>query len=332
MTPGPLLSLEDAQSRLLALARPLPATDLPVAEASGRWLAGDVTALRSQPPDCMSAMDGYAVRQADMPGPWQVIGESAAGHPFQGKVGPGEAVRIATGAVLPAGADMVAVQEDCRREGDSLLFDGEAPEPLGRHIRPRGLDFMEGDIVCRAGERLTPARLALAICAGHGKLPVHGRANVAIIESGDELRAAGQDLPLGAIPASNGTMLGSLFADLGCEVVQTGPVPDRREALRSAFEAAYDADLIVTSGGASVGDHDLVLPVLEEMGARIDFWRVAIKPGKPILVASLDGRMVIGLPGNPVSSFVTAHLFALPLARPAAHVLRGRSTRDRAQD
>ena len=314
MTPGPLLSLEDAQSRLLALARPLPATDLPVAEASGRWLAGNVTALRSQPPDPMSAMDGYAVRQADMPGPWQVIGESAAGHPFQGMVGPGEAVRIATGAVLPAGADMVAVQEDCRREGDRLFFEGEAPEPLERHIRPRGLDFMQGDIVCRAGERLTPARLALAICAGHGQLPVHGRANVAIIESGDELRAAGQDLPPGAIPASNGTMLGSLFADLGCKVMQTGPVPDRREALRSAFEAADKADLIVTSGGASVGDHDLVLPVLEEMGARIDFWRVAIKPGKPILVASLDGRMVIGLPGNPVSSFVTAHLFALPFA------------------
>ena len=180
---------------------------------------------------------------------------------------------------------------------------------------PCGLDFAEGKIVARAGERLTPARLALAITAGHGRLSVHGRAHVAIIEGGDELRPPGHGLPLGAIPASNGAMLGALFSDLGSDVEIHGPVPDRRLALQAAFEEAQDAHLIVTSGGASVGDHDLVLPVLEEMGARIDFWRVAIKPGKPILVARLGRQLVIGLPGNPVSSFVTAHLFAQPLAR-----------------
>ncbi len=315
MTPGPLLGLEEAQRRLIAMAEPLPPIDLPIAEAGGRWLARDVAALRCQPPDPMSAMDGYAMRQCDLPGPWQVIGESAAGHPFQQHVGRQQAVRIATGGVVPAGADMVTVQEDCRREGDMLFVDGEPPEPLGRHIRPRGLDFALGDIVAPAGSRLTPARLALAITAGHGTVSVHGAARVAIIESGDELRAAGEDLPPGTIPASNGAMLAALFADLGCGIGRHGPIPDRRDALRAAFEQAHGAHMIVTSGGASVGDHDLVLPVLEEMGAEIDFWRVAIKPGKPILVARLGKQLVIGLPGNPVSSFVTAHLFAQPVAK-----------------
>ncbi|WP_230293484.1 molybdopterin molybdotransferase MoeA [Croceicoccus sp. Ery5] len=314
-SPGSLLDLDEAQRRLLAMAQRLPAVDLPAEEASGRWLARDVMALRSQPPDPMSAMDGYAVRQADMPGPWNIVGESAAGHVYQGSVGAGQAVRIATGGVVPDGADMVAVQEDCRREGNRLYFEGEPPVPLHRHIRPRGLDFSDGQTVARAGERLTPARLALAITAGHGILPVHEIANVAVIESGDELRPAGEPLPAGSIPASNGAMLGALFADIGCTVQRQGPVPDRRDALRSAFENAGDAQMIVTSGGASVGDHDLVLPVLQEMGAKIDFWRVAIKPGKPILVARLGKQLVIGLPGNPVSSFVTAHLFALPVVR-----------------
>lgn len=315
MTKGSLLSLDDAQRRLLAMASALPASDLPVAETAGRWLADDIAALRSQPPAPMSAMDGYAVRQADMPGPWRVIGESAAGHPYQGEVTQDHAVRIATGAVLPPGADMVVVQEDCRLVDDRLSFDGDPPQPLDRHIRPRGMDFAKGDIICKAGDRLTPARLALAISAGHGTLPVHDQTSVTIIESGDELRAPGQHLAPGTIPASNGAMLAALFDDLGCDVTRIGPVPDDRAALRSAFEAARHSHLIVTSGGASVGDHDLVLPVLESIGARIDFWRVAIKPGKPILVAGLDERMVIGLPGNPVSSFVTAHLFALPFAR-----------------
>ncbi|GGD76305.1 molybdopterin molybdotransferase MoeA [Croceicoccus mobilis] len=311
----PLLGLDEAQARLLALATPLPEVSLPIEQAAGRWLARDLLALRTQPPQPMSAMDGWAVRQADMPGPWAIIGESAAGHPFPGTVGAGEAVRIATGGVVPAGTDMVAVQEDCRRDGDTLHFEGEPPRPLDRHIRPRGLDFSEGAMVARAGERLTPARLALAITAGHGSAPVRETAHVTVIEGGDELRAPGEALQPGAIPASNGAMLAALFGDLGCKVTRRGPVPDRREALRAAFEEATASQLIVTSGGASVGDHDLVLPVLEEMGAEIDFWRVAIKPGKPLLVAKLGNATVIGLPGNPVSSFVTAHLFAMPFAR-----------------
>lgn len=315
MSAKPLLGLKEAQRRLLAMAQPLPCVDIAIAEAAGRWLASDLSALRAQPPEPMSAMDGYAMRQSDMPGPWQVIGESAAGHPFAGTIHAGQAVRIATGGVVPNGADMVAVQEDCRRDRDTLIFEGEPPEPLGRHIRPQGLDFAQGDIVAKAGERLTPARLALAITAGHGRVSVHGRARVSIIEGGDELRPAGAELPPGAIPASNGAMLGALLADLGCDIERHGPVPDRRDALRAAFDQAGEAHLIVTSGGASVGDHDLVLPVLEEMGAEIDFWRVAIKPGKPILVARLGRQLVIGLPGNPVSSFVTAHLFAQPVAR-----------------
>lgn len=311
----PLLALEEAQERLLALVKPGEVETVPVADALNRYLASPLRALRTQPAHPLSAMDGWAVRQADMPGPWKVIGESAAGHPAHVSVGASEAVRISTGAILPQGSDMVVVQEDCAIDGTTLSFHGEPPRPLGRHVRQRGLDFEEGAEVLHAGAKVTPAALALAISSGYATLPVFRRPKIVVIDSGDELVAAGNPLVDGQIPASNGPMLCAMLADMPCEVTLAGPVPDNLEFIVATLESAKDADLIVTSGGASVGDHDLIRPALEKVGAALDFWRVAMKPGKPIMVGQRGDQTIIGLPGNPVSSFVTAHLFALPFVR-----------------
>lgn len=310
-----LLGLAEAQHRLLALARPSETVTLAVEAALGHYLAEQLIARRAQPSHPLSAMDGWAVRQADFPGPWQVVGESAAGHPFTDSVEPGKSVRISTGAIVPQGADMVLVQEQCTRNCDALSFAGDPPHPPGRHIRTAGLDFRESDIVAENGAAITPARLALAISAGHGEVTVHRPPRIAVIDSGDELVAAGMSLSEGQIPASNGPMLAAMLADLPCSVTRHGPIPDSVEALTAALDAAGSADLVITSGGASVGDHDLLRPALEAAGAEIDFWRVAIKPGKPIMVARRGEQVILGLPGNPVSAFVTATLFALPLVR-----------------
>ena len=321
-TPPPL-SLEEAQSRLLALAAPLPVVHLAVDESCGRYLATPFAARRTQPAADLSAMDGYALRSADIsgscPGPWRVVGESAAGHPFAGVVGAGEAVRIATGALLPTGADMVLVQEDCGREGDRLTLTGTLPSPPGRHIRPRALDFTQGTSLLPAGYPIGPAQIALALAAGHTHLPVHRLPHIAIIESGDELAPPGDTCPPHCIPASNGAMLAAQLSALPCVISRLGPVSDDLSALLAAFEAAAEADVIITSGGASVGDHDLIRPALEQVGATISFWQVAIKPGKPLLVArrerSQRSQVIVGLPGNPGASLVTAYFFVVPLLR-----------------
>ena len=310
-----LLDLNEARDRLFALAPALPVIDMPVEASAGYYLAKPLLAQRTQPAHPLSAMDGWAVRQVDMPGPWQITGESAAGHPFGGSVAKGSAIRISTGAIVPAGADMVLVQEDCTRDGDRLTFHGDPPEPLGRHIRTAGLDFTEGQTVLSAGDHLSPARIALAISAGYGVVPVIRKPRITVLDSGDELVPAGNPLRDGQIPASNGPMLAAMLASLPCEITRIGPVADNLDDLIAALESASDADLVITSGGASVGDHDLVRAAIEAMGGQIDFWRVAIKPGKPIMVAKLDGKLILGLPGNPVSAFVTAILFALPLER-----------------
>ena len=314
MTAAPL-ELKAAQARLLALAGPLPLERVPVGDALGRYLGESLLARRTQPPADLSAMDGYAMRSADLPGPWRVLGESAAGHPFAGTVGAGEAVRIATGALLPAGADMVLMQEDAGRSGAALALTGAPPVPPSKHIRFAGLDFAEGRELLPSGARLGPAQLALALAGGHKWLAVGRKPKVVVIDSGDELASDPEHCAVHQIPASNGVMLAALAAALPCEVRRIGPVADRLEAITAALEAAGDADLIVTSGGASVGDHDLIRPALEAWGAKLDFWRVAIKPGKPLLVARKGPALVLGLPGNPVSSYVTAYFFLLPLLR-----------------
>lgn len=310
-----LLPVEEAQARLLALAQPVPIERIPVAEALGRYLAEPLTARRTQPPADLSAMDGYAMRAHDLPGPWRVIGESACGHPFAGTVNPGEAVRIATGALMPEGADMVLMQEDASREGEGLSLTGTPPDPPHKHIRRCGMDFAEGKALLPAGARLGPAQLALALSAGHSHLAVRRPVRLAIIDSGDELAIDPTCCAPHQIPASNGVMLAALAGSLPCVVTRLGPVADRLDDLVAALERAEGADVVVTSGGASVGDHDLIRPALAQWGAELDFWKVAIKPGKPIMVATRGSQLVVGLPGNPVSSHVTAFLFLLPLLR-----------------
>ncbi|MEL1250193.1 molybdopterin molybdotransferase MoeA [Aurantiacibacter gilvus] len=309
-----MLSLDEAQARLHELAQPLPPEELPVELAVGRYLAEPLLAQRTQPSTDLSAMDGYALREDDIAGPWQVVGESAAGHPFKGKLEATQAVRISTGALMPEGAGAVLLQENARRDGDTLVLDND-DGPTSRHVRRRGFDFAAGDQLLTAGFRIEPPQVALALSAGHSGITVHALPRLAILDSGDELVADPASCEPHQIPASNGAMLASLAIPFAADVIRLGPVPDTLDAMLGALDRAGDVDVIVTSGGASVGDHDLVRPALEQWGASIDFWKVAIKPGKPLLIARKGRQWIIGLPGNPVSSYVTAYLFLLPLLR-----------------
>ena len=314
MKPPPL-SLGEAQMRLLALAPALPVEHRVIEDCAGYFLAEPLTALRTQPAAPLSAMDGYAVRAGD-PGPWRVVGESAAGHPFDRALKHGEAARVSTGAIVPDGTDCVLLQEDCAREGD-MLRHLEALPASGRHVRRAGLDFGTRDLLLPTGTRIGPAQLALAIAAGHQHLAVRRAVRLTVIDCGDELVVPGVPAAAHQLPASNAPMLAALASGLPLEIRRLGPIPDQLDALAEAFEAARDADIVVTSGGASVGDHDLIRPALDHAGASIDFWRVAIKPGKPLLVARRGAQTILGLPGNPASAFVTGYLFMLPLLRAA---------------
>lgn len=312
---SPALPLNEAQRRLLAIATPLGAEEAPANECLGRFLATDLLARRTQPAADLSAMDGYAVHEPTG-GFWRVVGESAAGRPYLEDLEPGQAVRISTGALMPPGAIAVLLQEDAVSEQDHLAPKEEC-EPSPRHIRRRGFDFKDGSTVLEAGTRIGPAQLALAIAAGHGAgtLEVGRRPRVAVIDSGDELALDAAQWDDHKLPASNGTMIAAMAAPLVSSVERLGPVPDRLDTLAEALAAAEGADVVVTTGGASVGDHDLVRPALQAWGAEIAFWRVAVRPGKPLLVARRGDQIVLGLPGNPVSSYVTAFLFLLPLLR-----------------
>ncbi|MFC3581499.1 molybdopterin molybdotransferase MoeA [Sphingomonas hylomeconis] len=307
-----LLPVAEAQARLFALARAAPTETLPLAAAAGRWAAADIRARRTQPATDLSAMDGYAIRYADRPGPFTLIGESAAGRPFVGTLAPGETVRIFTGAAMPGGADSVLVQEEATPDGTTIRLTGEGPRRHGGNVRVRGLDFKSGDVLVAAGERLTPARLAVAAIGGHAALPVARTVRIAIAATGDELVPAGSALAPGQLPESNGLMLAAMLGALPVEVIDLGIIPDDLATMTTAF-AQVDADILVTTGGASVGDHDLVRPALEGAGGAIDFWKIALRPGKPMMAGRLGDAVVLGLPGNPVSAFVTAQLFLLPL-------------------
>jgi len=309
-----LLPIAEAQARLFALADPVAEETIPILDAAGRWLAAPAVATRTQPAADLSAMDGYAIRFEDRAGPWRVIGESAAGRAFAGPCGVGEAVRIFTGAAMPAGADSVLIQEEAARDGDRLTLAGEGPLRLGGNVRRRGLDFTAGDELVAAHRRLTPARLAVAITGGVDTVRVARRVRVALCATGDELALPGTARADAlTLPESNTPMLAALLADPAVEIVSLGILPDDLPTLERAFRGV-DADLLVTTGGASVGDHDLVRPALEAAGGAIDFWRIALRPGKPMMAGRLGRTLVLGLPGNPVSAFVTALLFARPLA------------------
>lgn len=308
-----LLPLDEAQRRLLALATPTRIESVNTGAAQGLYLAQDVMAARTQPPADLSAMDGYAIKGD---GPWKRIGESRAGAPFNARLAPGECTRISTGAHMPEGADRVLIQENADVKGDTvMLANGETPPEEGRHVRRKGFDFAQGDCVLKPGTQISPAAIALALSAGLSQVPVRCAPTVAILDSGDELVADPLECGPNQIPASNGAMIAAMVTAMGCTVTRLGPVGDDLGALASALGQAEGADILITTGGASVGDHDLMQRALMDWGAKIDFWKVAIKPGKPLMVATREGQVILGLPGNPVSSYVTAFLFALPLIR-----------------
>ncbi len=313
-----LLSVAEALERVLANAEPLPPIDLPLCEADGRVLAADLAALRTQPPADVSAMDGYAVRAGDVttaPVRLKIIGEVAAGRPFSARVGPGEAARIFTGGFVPDGADAVVVQEQTRREGD--LVEVQKPTAPGRNVRPCGLDFRQGAVLLGKGHRLTARDLALAAAMNHPRVPVHRPPKVAIFATGDELVPPGDTPGPGQIIYSNGFTLAALVRREGAPVSDLGVVPDRLEATVAAIRQAraQDADILVTTGGASVGDYDFVQAALAAEGMALSFWKIAMRPGRPLMHGRLGAMHVLGLPGNPVSSYVCALLFLVPLIR-----------------
>ena len=289
----------EALALLLADARPLGAEQVPITAAHGRFLAEPLVARLTQPPFDASAMDGYAVRAADIatiPARLKVIGESAAGHPFDGIVGPGEVVRIFTGAPIPQGADGVVIQEDTARDGDHVVVQGDNVE-FG-HIRRRGGDFSEGLKLLDAGRRLGPRELSLAASMGHGEVAVWRRPTIAVLSTGDELVAPGETPGIGQIVASNHLGVGALMRNAGAEVIQLGIARDTPESLLEHVARARTADVLITIGGASVGDHDLVAPVLSQQGMELAFWKIAMRPGKPLMSGRLGALRVIGLPGN----------------------------------
>jgi molybdopterin molybdotransferase len=313
-----LMPVADALAAILAGAEPLAEEMVALDAAFHRVLARDVAARRTQPPQAMSAMDGYALRAHDaaqVRARLKVIGEVAAGRPFERMVGPGEAVRIFTGGVIPDGADAVVIQEDTVADGASITVT-EAAIP-GRHIRPAGVDFHQGDVLISQGSRLTDRDLSLAASMNHPELPVCRRPKVALLATGDELVMPGTTPGPGQIVYSNGYALRALARAEGAETVDLGIAADTVESTTAGIRRARDlgADILVTTGGASVGDHDLVKQSLEAEGVAMAFWQIAMRPGKPMMHGRLDGMRVIGVPGNPVSSYVCTLLFVVPLIR-----------------
>lgn len=312
-----LLPVDEALARVLDGVGPLPAETVDLREAAGRVLAADIVARRAQPPFNTTAMDGYAVRAADIatvPARLSVIGESAAGKRFAGVVGAGEAVRIFTGAPLPEGADTILIQENAIDCGDRLVEAQESAAP-GKHIRHAGLDFEAGDVLLPAGRALDPAALSLAAAANHPRLAVVRRPLVAILATGGELVAPGAEPAADQIVASSGFGIAALVREAGGTVLDLGIEPDDLPGIGAAIRRAREAraDVIVTLGGASVGDHDLVGKALADEGMTPGFWKVAMRPGKPLMSGRFGETRVLGLPGNPVSSLVCGHLFLKPL-------------------
>ncbi|GAC1479942.1 MAG: molybdopterin molybdotransferase MoeA [Acetobacteraceae bacterium] len=308
-----MISVEEARGRILAALRPTATETVSLSQAWGRVLAAPVVARLTQPPADVSAMDGYALRAAD-PGPWTVIGSAPAGHPFADRVGPGQAVRLFTGSLIPDGADAIVLQEDADRDGEQLAL-RDVPRP-GCHIRRGGGDFRCGDVLVRPGSRLGARAMGLIAAANHPWVVVHRRPRVVILATGDEIALPGDPVRPGGIVSSNAHALAALVQSAGAEPVLLPIANDTTEAIAATADQLGGADLLLTTGGASVGEHDLVQRGLGERGFTLDFWQIAMRPGKPLLFGRLGATPVLGLPGNPVSAFVCGVLFLAPaLAR-----------------
>jgi molybdopterin molybdotransferase len=308
-----LLTFDEAQELVLSRTSASPPEAVATAEAAGRVLVEPVEAVVDLPPFAASAMDGFAVRAADIPGALTVVGESAAGQPFGGSVGAGEAVAISTGAVVPDGADAVVPVEYVGKTDNNIEVEDEWP--AGANVRPRGGDVSAGDVVVPAGSRLDAARLAAAAACGVASLACSRRPRAIVLATGTELVAPGEPLAPGQIYEANALMLSAALATAGAEVAVEPSVADDEESLREALEHGLEADVLVTSGGVSVGEHDLVRAVEQELGVEEVFWRVAIKPGKPVSFGVRGETLVFGLPGNPVSALVGCELFVKPALR-----------------
>lgn len=323
-----LMPVADAYAAVLKDTAALPEETVALTEAYHRTLARDIAALRTQPPEAMSAMDGYAVRAADAVAGARltVIGEVAAGRPFSDTVGAGQAARIFTGGVVPGGADAVVIQEDTTRDGDHVVINESIV--AGKNIRPAGIDFREGDVLLPRGTLLSDRAVALAAGMNHPRLPVHRRPRVGILATGDELVAPGSVLGPGQIISSNAFALVALAQSEGAEAIDLGVARDTLDSTTSGIRRARDlgVDVLVTTGGASVGDHDLVQVALKAEGVEMAFWRIALRPGKPMMHGRLGALRVLGLPGNPVSSYICGYLFLVPLIR----ALSGRTQVDHA--
>jgi molybdopterin molybdotransferase len=305
-----LLSVDEARARMLAEIAPMPAETVPLTAAIGRVLAEDVAAVRDQPPFRASAMDGWAVRSADAPGTLRIVGESAAGHGYDGAVASGEAVRIFTGAAIPEGCDSIVIQEDAERDGQSVRV--PATE-AGHHVRPAAGDFAAGQALLEAGQRIDPWRLSLAASAGRAEVRVARRPRVAVLSTGEEIvEAPGAPGPF-QIYDSGSPALASMVTAWGGVPLRARPVRDELDAVIAALKGA-DCDLVVTVGGASVGDHDLVRAAGQALGLSLKVESVNVRPGKPTFFGVLgDGRRMLGLPGNPASAFVCAEMFLRPV-------------------
>lgn len=316
-TRKPLLPVAEALARLLDGADPLGKEMVPLEQAYNRILSDDLYAKRTQPPFSASAMDGYAVRAQDAAQAGailKVIGEVAAGYMFEGAVGAGECVRIFTGAPLPQGADAILIQEDAVVCGDNTIEVMEAVTS-GTYVRPAGLDFADGDLLLPKGCTLNAGALCLAAAGNHAALPVYRKPRIGILATGDELLEPGSKLAPGQIIASNAYGVAAIAADHHAEIVDLGIAKDTKQSLNAALQAAIEnkCDVLITLGGASVGEHDLVRSVFVDAGMSLDFWKIAMQPGKPLMFGKLGDMRILGLPGNPVSSLVCTHLFGVPL-------------------
>jgi molybdopterin molybdotransferase len=340
-----VISVEEALSRLLAPLEPLPPEQISIVEGLGRVLAEDVAARRTQPPFAVSAMDGYAVRAEDVvttPAELRIVAEVPAGAGFGGHVGAGEAARIFTGAPLPAGTDTIVIQEDAERQGDRVrVVEGAS---RGRYVRHEGLDFGEGEVLLRAGRQLTARDIGLLAAMNRPWLFVHRRPRIGILSTGDEIVMPGDPIGPHQIVSSNSLALAAFVAACGGIPISAGNAPDDPEALRRIATATSGVDLLVTTGGASVGEHDLVRDALATDGLELDFWQIAMRPGKPLMVGRYRGTPMVGLPGNPVSTLVCALLFLKPAferlsgavpaaeAEPTARLATPLAKNDRRQD